>query len=180
MRLTALLASVGIAVTLSTSATAGPLHALFRDIHTSYHRNKCWPQPFVYPDNAAARAPFARMIHNGWRVQTLVAGHHFTDGTDLTDAGERHIRWIVTQAPVRRRTVYIEQGKTPEDTRARVAAAQDYAQRFAMEGHTVNVQPTHIMARGVPADYVDAINVKFFESTPDPRLSDSSGGVEGQ
>jgi hypothetical protein len=42
----------------------------------------------------------------------------------------------------------------------------------------VNVQPTHIMARGWPADYVDAINVKFFESTPDPRISEGAGGFQ--
>jgi hypothetical protein len=175
MRLIAMLASVGIALTVSTSASAGPLHALGRDFNTSYHRNKCWPQSFVYPDNAAVRAPFARMVHNGWRIQTLVANHHFTDDAKLTEAGQRHVRWIVTEAPVRRRTVYVEQASTAELTEARLVAARNYAARFALDSEMVNVQPTHITARGWPADYVDAINVKFFETTPDPRLSEGSG-----
>lgn len=178
MRLIAMLASVGIALTFSTSAEAGPLHALGRDFNTSYHRNKCWPQPFVYPDNASVRAPFARMTHNGWRMQTLVASHHFSDDAELTEAGQRHVRWIVTAAPVRRRTVYVEQAKTAELTEARLVAARSYAERFALDSQMVNVQPTHIMARGWPADYVDAINVKFFESTPDPRITEDAGGFQ--
>ncbi|NIO47025.1 MAG: hypothetical protein GTN77_09620 [Planctomycetales bacterium] len=174
-----MLASVGIAVTFSTPASAGPLHAIGRDFKTTYHRNKCWPQPFVYPDNASARAPFARMIHNGWQMQNLVASHHFGDDAKLTEAGQRHVRWIVTEAPVRRRTVYVQQAETAHLTEARLAAARNYAQRFATDQQHVDVQPSNSTPRGWPADYVDAINVKFFESTPDPRISGDAGEFQG-
>ncbi len=179
MRLMAMLATVGMAVTLSSSASAGPLHAIGRDVSTSYHRNKCWPQPFVYPDNAAVRAPFARMVHNGWRIQNLVASHHFTDDARLTEAGQRHVRWIVTEAPLRRRTIYVQQAPTPELTEARLASARSLAERFALDQEMVQVQPTPITARGWPADYVDAINVKFFESTPDPRIREDDAAFQG-
>ncbi|NIP86383.1 MAG: hypothetical protein GTO03_12765 [Planctomycetales bacterium] len=43
----------------------------------------------------------------------------------------------------------------------------------------VQVQPTPITARGWPADYVDAINVKFFESTPDPRIREDDAAFQG-
>ena len=180
MRLIAMLTSLGIAATLTTSAAAGPLHALGRDLDTSYHRNKCWPVPFVYMDNAAARAPFSQMIGNGWRIQTLVSSHHFGNDMQLNEAGREQIRWIVTQAPPRRRAVHIEQGKTPEETASRIDVARDYVERFMTDGEIVSVRPTHIQARGWPAQYVHEIAVKFSESTPEPRLTGGGGGFSAE
>ena len=173
MRYLASLATLGIVMTLLASASEG---GVVQDIGTGYHRNKCWPQPFVYPDNMSVRAPFARMVHNGWRQQNLVAAHHFNEAVQLNEAGQRHIRWVITQAPARRHTVYVEQGITLDETEARLAAARGYAQRYAVDGEVFDVRPTHITARGWPAEYIDAINVKFGESTPEPRLPSQTSG----
>jgi hypothetical protein len=161
-----------------TSPTFGnPLAAIWRDINKSYHRNRCWPHPFVTADNMAVRQPVGVMMDNGWRLQNIIGTHHFeTNQTVLNEAGRRHIHWVLTQAPPHRRVVFVERGFTSAETAGRMASVQDIAQQFVAPGYPAPVRETHIVARGTPAGYVDTINTKFMESTPDPRLDGGSGG----
>ncbi|MFP6666807.1 MAG: hypothetical protein VB876_05815 [Pirellulales bacterium] len=176
MRLLRLATVFTVMIATASSASANPLAAFWRDFSRSYQRNRCWPHPFAEFDNFAARQPVALMIDNGWRLQNIIGTHHFeTNQTILNEAGRRHIHWVLTQPPPHRRVVFVERGFTPEETAARMRDVLKVAQQFVAPGHPPPVQETHIVARGVSADYVNKINTKFKESTPDPRLENAAG-----
>ncbi len=170
-----------IMLTTVSPALANPLAAIWQDFNKSYHRNRCWPHPFIEADNMAVRAPFATMIHNGWRLQNIISSYHFErDSSIVNESGRRHIHWVLTQAPMNRRTIYIERGVTERETASRYEAVRRVAEQYAAKGQPVDVQISHVTARGWPADYADAVNSKFHESTPEPRLPTDSTGFESQ
>ncbi len=144
-----------------------------------FHRNNYWPEPFIWPDRAAVCAPFAVMVHNGWRMQNTLGAHHFREGTsELTEAGKLKVLWIVTEAPASYRTIYVERADNPQMTSSRIQHVQSTAAGLAMEGVSPPVLETHIPARGWPADQIDAITRRSLDTMPDPRLpaAASSGG----
>ena len=54
-----------------------------------YHRNHCWPEPFIPGDRASVNMPFVIMADNGWKRQNLLTHYHFVDGgTKLNQAGQ--------------------------------------------------------------------------------------------
>jgi hypothetical protein len=162
-------------------ADANIFASIWRDFNRSYHRNRCWPHPFVDADNMAVRAPFAAMIENGWRLQNMVGSHHFDPNTlALNEAGRRHVHWVLTQAPVHHRIVYVERALTEQETAARYASVQRHARHFTVPGQPLDIRISDVMAQGWPADYADAVNVKFRESTPDPRLPTQSQGFKSE
>ena len=172
MRRMTLVINVILLVAASAPAMAGPFSATFNHINRGYHRNHCWPQPFAYQDYQAVNAPFATMVQNGWRLQTLISSHHYIPGTDtLNEAGQRQIRWIITQAPENRRTIFVEQGDSRERTEARVAAIRTIAQQFAFNGETFDIQESNLVAHGTSGAYAHRINTTYSESIPPPRIT---------
>jgi hypothetical protein len=139
-------------------------------IKRGYHQNVAWPWPHICPDRVAVREPFALMINNGWRRQNLLGPHHFKSPTELTTAGELRIHWIMTQAPMERRTVFIERDLDPQVTEQRLATVREYATRVVLDGQMPQVADTHLVSEGRPASVVDATNVRFQESMPPPVL----------
>jgi hypothetical protein len=135
------------------------------------HVNRQWPWPYVCADRVAVREPFGMMVNNGWRRQNLLGPHHFNDQTGkLTTAGELRIRWIMTQAPSERRSIFVERDIQPELTAKRLEIARDYATRVALDGQTPQLTESHLVSEGRPASVVDATNVRFQESLPPPVL----------
>jgi hypothetical protein len=146
-------------------------------VRRGYHRNEMWPWPFVCPDRVAVREPFCMMVDNGWRRQNLLGPHHFTaDGNKLTTAGELRVRWIMTQAPPERRSIFIERSVETDLTGQRLATAREFATQVAVDGQEPQVFETHLMSEGRPASVVDATNVRFQESLPPPVLPASTYG----
>jgi hypothetical protein len=161
----------------STTSADGPLAKIWNDFNLTYNRNACWPHPFIGADNLAVREPMAVMMDNGWRMQNLIGMYHYEpDMLSLNEAGRRRVHWILTQAPMHRRVVFVERGFSPQETELRMRAAREAAQYFVASGQEPDVRETHIVSQGTPAQYVDEINTKFNESTPEPRLSTSKGG----
>ncbi len=140
-------------------------------VKQGYHQNVAWPWPYICPDRIAVREPFCQMINNGWRRQNLLGPHHFnpTNG-QLTTAGELRVHWIVTQAPVERRAVFVERALEAEVTEQRLAAVREFAARVSVDGHLPLVSETHLVSEGRPAAVVDATNVRFYESMQPPVL----------
>jgi hypothetical protein len=135
------------------------------------HQNELWPWPYVCPDRVAVREPFCIMVNNGWRRQNLLGPHHFNDkANQLTSAGELRVRWIMTQAPGERRSIFIERDIEPSVTEQRLATAREFAAQVAIDGQTPQVLETHLVSEGRPASVVDATNVRFQESMPPPML----------
>jgi hypothetical protein len=159
-------------------------HQLSADIHVGFWRNMCWPKPFVYADRQAAFAPMHVMAANGWRRNNLLGAHHFDrvdrDGSQLqlNMAGRLRVQWILTQAPVHRRNVFVERDLDPEITGRRIEAVQTFAGTFAPEA-AANVYDTHLRSEGRPARDVDWTNSQFWANAPVPALPEDTGGPTG-
>jgi hypothetical protein len=163
---------------LATSAQAIWVDDGVHYVKRGYHQNKAWPWPYVCADRIAVREPFCVMVNNGWRRQNLLGPHHFTETSDrLTTAGELRIRWIMTQAPSERRTIFIERDVDPTVTAQRSATARSYVSQVAVDGQLAQVVETHLISEGRPASVVDATNVRFQESMPPPMLPAATVGL---
>jgi hypothetical protein len=181
-KLLALAIVVVVVGTCHKGARAGEHFDHFVDeVHIGFWRNMCWPKPFVYPDRKAAFAPMDIMANNGWRRNNLLGAHHFEAQTaSLNESGKLRVQWILTQAPIHRRTIFVERSfESPVETGRRIEAAQQYAATVSPEG-TIQVVDTHIKAEGRSAVDVDSTNVRFRESAPAPILPEASASTTGE
>ena len=145
-----------------------------------FHRNNCWPQPFQAQDHELTRNPLIAMTAAGWRQNNTLSDHFFSmDDQAINQAGEIKIRWIVTQAPPHRRTVFVLRGPTPESTAARVAAVQSKVDKFASAGQHPEVVVTEVIPPGASGDYFDQVDRQFKQSIPAPRLPAMEGASSG-
>jgi hypothetical protein len=120
------------------------------------------------------------MANNGWRRNNLLGAHHFDAETaSLNESGKLRVAWILTQAPIHRRTIYVERSFNVTETGRRIEAAQQFAATVAPEG-TIQVVDTHLMSEGRSAVDVDSTNVRFRESAPAPILPTASASMTGE
>ncbi|MEX0977740.1 MAG: hypothetical protein WDZ48_02750, partial [Pirellulales bacterium] len=129
------------AVLASASAAQAQWFENFKaDCKRDYHRNAMWPEPFLQADREATMAPFAIQTANGWRRQNLISDYHFNEATNqLTLAGETKLRFVLTQMPPSRRTVFVQQGLSTEVTDARMHSVQRLSSRIVPPGMVANV-----------------------------------------
>ena len=99
---------------------------LWYDISGRWHANNRWPDPYLMPDRQSVHNHFAIFADRGWQRQCLLGEHHFETEGKLSTAGQMRVRQILTQSPPERRTVFVEQGLSPEATRARIDTVQQY------------------------------------------------------
>lgn len=172
MRRTFLAAAAAVVVIASAqqaSAVCCDETAMY--VKQGYHVNAMWPWPYVCPDRIAVREPFALMVNNGWRRETLLGSHHFVPETNqLNAAGQLRVQWIMTQAPPDRRSIFVERSLDQNVTAQRIAAVQGYAAQVALDGRQPQVNQTHLVSEGRPATLVDFTNTKFQQSMPVPVL----------
>lgn len=160
-------------------AGEGFFHSLKRDAT----RNNCWPDAFVPGDRATVRIPFVIMVSRGWMKQNLIGDHLFDEsGTMLNEAGRRQVHWIVTQAPLPHRTIYVKKTLDEGVTQARVNAVLSAAQEVLPPDQKVDIRVTDIEPPGWPAEYVDQVERSFLKTMPEPRLppratSSNDGGT---
>jgi len=148
-------------------------------IKRDYHRNVAWPAPFVQPDRESVLEPFAIMTANGWRRENLLSAHHFTDdNTQLNQAGEARVRYILTQMPPNRRVIFVQRGHSPDVTEQRLAIVQRSGNRMVPRGTLVDVAESDVVDDGWPADDIDAVTRKFNSTRPDPRLRKASSNAD--
>ena len=180
--LAALLGSILVVPSISTPASAG-WGEFCHGVKVDWHRNNCWPEPFVHADRQAARAPFGVMISNGWQRELTLASYHFDPITNqLNSAGDAKLVWILTQAPEHRRTVFVLRNLDREITATRLDAVQQRTAALLPEGALPDVLVTNTAPRGGSADYIDAINRQYREGIPAPVLPamQAAGSVGGE
>jgi len=154
------------------------LGQLFR---SGYDANVQWPRHYIPPARRSICATYDAMISNGWRRQNLLGEYHFNQDTDeLTNAGKLKVNWILSQAPVQRRNVFVQRGSEELQTTARIASVHDYAGNMSPSVGQVDVNDTHIVAEGHPAGSVDSVFVGYEANRLPPVLPASSGGGEEQ
>jgi hypothetical protein len=141
-----------------------------------YHANNMWPAQYVPSARCAVNSAYTAMINNGWRRQNLLGNYHFEEGTnDLTTAGKLKTKWILTQAPQDRRTVFIERGSDQSETAGRIAAVHSWTATQSSIGEPAMVNDTHIVSEGHTAGSVDHVFVGFQSHQPAPVLPASTG-----
>lgn len=174
---------LGLVVVTFGLALPGQAHAQFgfwKRCKLDKERNKYWPEPFVYWDRQATRAPLALQINRGWELQNTVGDFHFDRETNqLTAAGEHKVRWIITETPHHRRTVFVQRGATSDETATRIDAVQRSVARQLPEGPLPEVVATLLSPPGAPADVVDRVYRGRDASQPAPVLPASSSGGSG-
>jgi len=140
-------------------------------VHLDWHRNNAWPEPFLHADRELVRTPLIAMTDNGWQAQNTLSDHLFdAESQALTQAGKLKVRWIVTQAPPHRRTVFVLRGATSEATAARVEAVQKVIATWTSGEHQPDVLLTDTIPVGGSGDYFDAVDRQLKQSIPPPRL----------
>jgi hypothetical protein len=131
-------------------------------------------------DKELIRAPLIAMTAAGWRQNNTLSDHFFgLEDQQINQAGEIKVRWIVTQAPPHRRTVFVLRGSTPEATSARIAEVQRIIGKFVPEGQRPEVLLTDVIPPGASGDYFYQVDVQFKQSIPAPRLpamEETTGG----
>jgi hypothetical protein len=164
------------------AAQAGPpdaWHDFWHGVKRDFHRNNCWPDPFVYPDRAALHNTFSLQVQNGWKLQNLMGDYHFDSETQqLTSAGKEKVRWIMTQAPEQFRTVFVQRDADSEKTAIRVDAVQQYAAKLAPKGNLPPVVESNLTPRGWPADEINDVFVKYRTTAKPPQLPDASSDAK--
>ena len=145
-------------------------------IATDFRRNNCWPQPFVYPNRAAVRVPLQMVVDRGWQRHNTLGAEYFDPETQaLNHAGRLKVRWILTQAPLDRRVVYLNPGPTAQITQARLAAVRKevaaYVSRRQLDEHLVL---TPVPEAQWPGADITAIGQRFQASQPAPVLPQQS------
>jgi hypothetical protein len=143
---------------------------------SGYCANVMWPTIFVPPARRGVCETYAVMINNGWRRQNLLGDYHFEPETNqLTKAGELKVKWILTQAPPNRRSVFVQRAENEMQTASRVAAVHRLASSMSPAVGAIDVNDTHIVAEGHGAGAVDNMFVGFQANMPPPVLPPDTG-----
>jgi uncharacterized membrane protein YgcG len=151
-------------------------------MHVDFYRNNTWPEPFLTADKMAVRTPYCIQADNGWKMQNTVGSFLFDGDTQqVNQAGELLVKWIVTQAPVHRRAVFVLRGDNAMATNARVQSVQAAVAKYA-NGCVCPVLLTDTEPAGWSASYIDTITQQYSATIPAPRLparQSASGGSGG-
>ncbi len=160
----------------SASAQGNWFKCIYHDIHSGFHTNNMWPEPYVEPARRAVREPFAVMYARGWQRQNLLGEHHFEeDQTRLTDAGKLRVKAILANSPQQHRTVFVEKGMNREITNSRIDAIQQAIVDLQTDGPLPAVMASDMTVEGWSSEYVDAVGRKYYQSIPQPRLPSMAG-----
>jgi hypothetical protein len=119
------------------------------------------------------------MENNGWRSQNTLGDYFFDlESQQLTRAGELKVRWIVLEAPVSRRTVYVLRGQNHEATSIRLDSVQQAVARMLPDRPLPPVLLTDVAPAGGSGEYFETVDRTYRSSIPEPRLSGTPGEDE--
>ncbi len=151
-------------------------HDWWQRYWASWNENNKWPMQWVGYDRQAVCTPLSVQAEKGWHRMNLIGSSHFdTASNELNSAGQRKIRFILTQQLPQRRTIFVERGESADLTATRVDAVQQAAVAMLPAGELPEVTDTAMILEGWPADEIDATLRGFDRTRPDPRLPASSG-----
>ena len=140
-----------------------------------YARNIAWPQPFRGADSNSVIAPFEIMRDNGWRENNTLGSTLFSSQNALSQAGAIKVQWIVTQAPLSQRIVYVKSGKSEQETNARVESVQLAVSQLIPNGALPQILVTDIEPATSSGAYQTLVHRALVKTTPTPRLPKFNG-----
>ncbi len=161
---------------------SGPINRWSYRTHVDFNRNTAWPEPFLTADKMAVRTPWCIQTDNGWKMQNTIGTFFFDRDTQrINEAGDLHVKWVITQAPIHRRAVFVLKGNTAEETNARVQSVQASVAKYC-NNCVCPVLLTDTEPVGWAASYIDAITQHYEATIPNPRLPSrqQGGGQQAQ
>jgi hypothetical protein len=173
----------GLVLGLTLFATASVARAenqwdeFWDNVKIDWHRNNEWPHPFVDADRAAANAPFAVMIANGWQRENLLGEEYFDDDAkQLTPAGRNRVRTILMQSPPEHRVIFVQRDLADDVTAKRLDAVQQSVAAVLPQGSLPDVIVSNMTPASRSAELVNAELKSYTSSTPTARLSGAKAG----
>jgi len=184
MKLTRKIAATVIAISglaVTASSASADWNRFWHNLHVGFHRNNAWPDPFNEVDAMEVVAPFEIMKANGWKMHNTI-GHELFRESDgaLLASGHNRVRWIATQAPKARRTVYVLRGRSSDETEARVASVRQTIANLNLQGSSPTVLVTAVEPVTSSGDWALKVNREWLEHLAAPQLpSTSASGQQG-
>jgi hypothetical protein len=115
------------------------------------------------------------MIAGGWQRQNLIGENYFDENsTRLNTAGVERVRFILRQAPVEHRVLYVQSDLDDNITRMRVDAVQETIVALQPKGPMPEVAISNMVTEGRSAEMVASEFKNFITSAPSTRLSHST------
>ncbi len=137
-----------------------------------YHAAHYWPYPYVCEDREIVRQMDLAQEEAGWVSETTLYDYHFEpDAQQLNKSGVLHVRWILENAPVHRRTVYVQAADNNVSSQLRLANVQAELTELVPSGSVPPVILRVTRTLGRPADEVDKIQRSDINTLPAPRIS---------
>jgi hypothetical protein len=163
---------LGLALLAPSTASAGNWFATqWNGWCAQYRQNRDWPEQYLDHDRAAARAPFAMMVANGWRCQNTLSSYHFDDATgELNDTGKLKVQAILSTAPAQYRSLYVLRAGSQEMTANRVNSVEHHAQVYLQGEMPPPVMITTREPAGTSGEYVNGVITSAGENRPIPML----------
>ncbi len=144
--------------------------------HLDAMRMNCWPEPFSHASRNLVRNPLMAMTSRGWQLQNTLSDHFFREeDQSLTQAGQFKLRWILTQAPAHRRTVFVLRSMESHATEDRMASVRQYVDSVTEDDARPTVLVSDMVPAGGSGDYFDQVDRQLKASVPAPRLPERSG-----
>ncbi|WP_218932490.1 hypothetical protein [Adhaeretor mobilis] len=142
--------------------------------------NSMWPSQYIPAARSGINSAFCGMVNNGWRRQNLMGDYHFkNDSQELTESGRLKAEWVLSQAPMQRRNLFVQRTGEEEQTAQRVQSVQEFAANITTDGNPAVINETEVREVGSPAALVDKTFVGFSENRPLPVLPAHTGGLSG-
>ena len=148
-----------------------------------YHANHYWPHPYVCHDRAAVNELSEIQIQNGWIEETTLFDYHFHPETnELNHSGKLHLRWIIENVPINRRTAWVQAGQDVAMSTARQAAVRNSAVEMFGEANVPPIMVRITSPVGRPASEINEIRKKEMSTIINPRvkLTALPTGASGQ
>ena len=144
--------------------------------HLDAMRMNCWPEPFSHTDRDLVRRPLFAMTSRGWQLQNTLSDHFFrAEDQSLTQAGQFKLRWMLTQVPSHRRSVFVLRTTDSQTTADRLEAVRYFVDSMTSEGARPEVLVSDIAPAGGSGDYFDQVDRQMKASVPAPRLPPRGG-----
>lgn len=146
-----------------------------------YHTQKYWPMPYVCSDRQAVYSVWNSQAENGWQSITTMYDYHFDPQTnELNHSGQRHLQWILLNAPPERRRVSVQASTEQAINQARVSNVQMAAAAISGSAPLSEITLRNAFPAGRPAEEVQWLHEQQLELRTPPQIQytapDSGGG----
>lgn len=163
-----------LALSLVSAADAGNLWHHFWNTFDETHR---WPKPQDTVDRHAVRSVWRVMQRNGWQLHNTLGHELFdSDDHDLTVTGKRRVQRIATQAPRKRRVIFVLRGRDQFATKARINSVETELAAYDTDRELPRVRLSNRQPYRGSGEHLFQVHQQFHSSQPSPRLPALSNG----